>query len=78
MCRHGDLRPVACGGPLRFAWPPCFFVSAGFRPRLAPPWIGRAPAAKLSRYGAGRPHYRNDIDKLGKLQRRATKMVEGL
>ena len=33
-------RPVACGGarpPLRFASPSCFFVSAGFRPRLAPP-----------------------------------------
>jgi len=37
--------------PQRFAWP-LFFFAAGFCPRLPPPWIGRAPAAKLSRYGA--------------------------
>ena len=37
--------------PLRFAWPPCFFCG-GLSSTLGPPWIGRAPAAKFSRYGA--------------------------
>ena len=45
-------RPVACGGPggpgpLRFAWPPSFFVSAGFRPRLAPPMDRAGPCCKI-------------------------------
>ena len=40
------------GARQAFCLAPLLFVSAGFRPRLAPPWIGRAPAAKLSRYGA--------------------------
>ena len=44
---EAQARSVRGPGPLRFAWPPCFFVSAGFRPRLAPSWIGRAPAAKI-------------------------------
>ena len=41
------------GGPPCVLPGPPFSPAAGFRPRLTPPWIGRAPAAKLSRYGAG-------------------------
>ena len=54
-CRIG--RPVACGGP-RGAGPPAFclapllFCISGLSSTLGPPWIRRAPAAKLSRYGA--------------------------
>ena len=52
-------RPVACGGP-GGPGPPAFCLAPlAFRLRRAfvhawpPPWIRRATAAKLSRYGAG-------------------------
>ena len=46
-----SVRGARGTGPPAFCLAP-FFACGGLSSTLGPPWIGRAPAAKLSRYGA--------------------------